>query len=88
MRNYYLLLIILFPFFLNAQIINIPDANFKNKLLSANVDNNIASQNVNINGTPSFFNKIDKMFALRDFKNKLERELPANAENSHEVRKQ
>ncbi len=35
-----------------------------------------------------FFNKIDKMFSLRDFKNKLERELPVNTENSHEVRKQ
>ncbi len=35
-----------------------------------------------------FFNQVEKMFYLRDFKNKLERELPVNTENSQEVRKQ
>lgn len=35
-----------------------------------------------------FVNNLEKMFSLRDFKNKLERELPVNTENSQEIRKQ
>ncbi|MCZ8331642.1 MAG: T9SS type A sorting domain-containing protein [Flavobacterium sp.] len=43
MRKYYSFLILLFTVFIsNAQIVNIPDANFKAKLLSANINNEIA----------------------------------------------
>jgi Leucine-rich repeat (LRR) protein len=38
-------LLILVPFCVNAQIVNIPDANFKSKLLQANIDNQIAYGN-------------------------------------------
>ena len=43
MKNYYSLLItICFFSFANAQIVNIPDINFKNKLLMSSYNNNIA----------------------------------------------
>ena len=42
MRNIYLLLFLMLFRFLQAQIINIPDANFKAKLLSASSSNEIA----------------------------------------------
>jgi hypothetical protein len=47
MRNYYFVIAIFYSFFLNAQIINIPDANFKAKLLSASMFNTVA---VNLSG--------------------------------------
>ncbi len=40
MKNYYLALLLLAPFFSNAQIVNIPDANFKQKLLLLGIDTN------------------------------------------------
>jgi hypothetical protein len=43
MKKLYFLLFIAFSFATNAQIVNIPDANFKAKLLSANASNGIAS---------------------------------------------
>lgn len=42
MKNYYLLLFLLFGLFGKAQIINFPDANFKAKLLEASPSNYIA----------------------------------------------
>ncbi|WP_225875117.1 leucine-rich repeat domain-containing protein [Flavobacterium bernardetii] len=42
MKNYYLLLFLLFGLFGKAQIINFPDANFKAKLLAASPSNTIA----------------------------------------------
>lgn len=42
MKNYYLLLLLLIGFFGKAQIITIPDANFKAKLLAASPSNSIA----------------------------------------------
>ena len=54
MKNIYFLVVALcFTSFANSQIINFPDANFKAKLLSADVTNQVA---INLNG--SFF-KID-----------------------------
>jgi len=56
--------IVLFLFFIttiaNSQIVNIPDANFKAKLLQADVTNNIAS-NVNPNNTSTWniYTKVD-----------------------------
>jgi Leucine-rich repeat (LRR) protein len=40
--KYFVLLVFLFSFGLNAQIINFPDQNFKNKLLQADINNQIA----------------------------------------------
>src|SRR5690606_734514 len=42
MKKKLLYLLLLFSGIASAQIVNIPDANFKNKLLSANTTNNIA----------------------------------------------
>jgi len=53
MKNYYLLLFLLFGLFGKAQIINFPDANFKAKLLAASPSNYIAQ-----NLTGNYF-KID-----------------------------
>jgi hypothetical protein len=47
MKNYYLLLFLLFGLFGKAQIINFPDANFKAKLLEATSSNGIA---INLSG--------------------------------------
>ncbi len=58
----YLYLILLITSFVNAQIVNIPDANFKAKLLSADVNNTIASTYYdfyNFDMIPTTFNKID-----------------------------
>ena len=43
MKKLYFLLIITFVFSANAHIVNIPDANFKAKLLSASASNQVAS---------------------------------------------
>ena len=43
MKKSYFLLFFVFTFFANAQIVNIPDANFKSALLSASSDSGIAS---------------------------------------------
>ena len=43
MKKLYALLFIAFAFIANAQIVNIPDANFKAKLLSASASNQVAS---------------------------------------------
>ena len=47
-KNYFLILILLFSVF-QAQILNIPDANFKTKLLSANLTNGVAKNNAGQN---------------------------------------
>ena len=43
MKKLYFLLFFAFSFIANAQIVNIPDANFKAKLLSADPSNKVAS---------------------------------------------
>ncbi len=43
MKKFYILFFLILAIFTNAQIVNIPDANFKTKLLSANSANTIAS---------------------------------------------
>ena len=43
MKNYYLFSGLLFCLCVNAQIVNIPDANFKSQLLAANINNTIAA---------------------------------------------
>ena len=43
MKKFYFLFCLVFSFNAIAQIVNIPDANFKAKLLSASVNNGIAS---------------------------------------------
>ena len=42
MKNIFLIILVCSSYLTNAQIINIPDTNFKNKLLSANLTNGIA----------------------------------------------
>jgi uncharacterized repeat protein (TIGR01451 family) len=60
MRRLTLLLLLLFTGMVNAQIVNIPDANFKAKLLEANSSNQIASSATpNSFGTPSSYNSVD-----------------------------
>ena len=60
MKKLYFLLLFAFSFITNAQIVNIPDANFKAKLLSASSRNYIAStQTPNSNGYVSSYNIID-----------------------------
>ena len=54
-----LLFLLLITGLSNAQIVNIPDANFKAKLLSANTNNFIASDNYVFPSYPSYFIKID-----------------------------
>ncbi len=49
MKNLYFLLVFCFGLFANAQIVNIPDANFKAKLLSSSATNTIA---FNLNNQP------------------------------------
>ena len=65
MKKLYFLFFLTIGFFANAQIVNIPDANFKAKLLSANTINSIASFQIpvynsagNTWSVPSY-NKID-----------------------------
>lgn len=59
-KLYFSLFSLLFFFGANAQIVNIPDANFKAKLLEANSDNNIASvENPDENGSVSNYSTID-----------------------------
>src|SRR3954463_14569725 len=53
-----LLLLLLFTGMVKAQIVNIPDPNFKAKLLAADVTNSIASTATNAT-IPNTFNKID-----------------------------
>ncbi|SEP57909.1 T9SS type A sorting domain-containing protein [Flavobacterium urocaniciphilum] len=48
MKNYYLLVFLLLGFIGKAQIISIPDANFKSKLLTSNLSNGIA-KDINLN---------------------------------------
>lgn len=48
-----------FSFIVNAQIINIPDANFKAALLSANTNNIASTETPNSNGLVTSFNTID-----------------------------
>lgn len=58
----YLYLLLFFSSFVNAQIVNIPDANFKAKLLSADISNGTASTYYdfyNFDHIPSNFIKID-----------------------------
>jgi len=57
MKKYYFLLVLITAS-VNAQIVNIPDANFKAKLLAADVTNSIASTAFNAT-IPNTFNKID-----------------------------
>ncbi len=59
MKNFYFLLLV--SVFANAQIINFPNAAFKNRLLSASATNSIASDDVNDSMLPQdyTFNKID-----------------------------
>ncbi|WP_329805521.1 T9SS type A sorting domain-containing protein [Flavobacterium facile] len=53
-------LLLLFSAFANAQIVNIPDANFKTKLLEASPSNEIASTDVpNSNGEVTSYHTID-----------------------------
>src|SRR5574343_85175 len=51
MKKFYFFIIFILSFTLNAQIVNIPDANFKTKLLSASVNSQIASSS-----TPVYVN--------------------------------
>ena len=44
MKKLYFLFFLTIGFFANAQIVNIPDANFKAKLLSASASNTVASR--------------------------------------------
>ena len=55
MKKLYFLFFFAFSFLANAQIINIPDANFKAKLLEASSSNYIASTE-DINNTGGAFN--------------------------------
>jgi len=61
MKKLYFSLLTLFFFFVaNAQIVNIPDANFKAKLLSASSSNQVAStQTPDYNGNVTSYNTID-----------------------------
>ncbi|NHN24472.1 T9SS type A sorting domain-containing protein [Flavobacterium jejuense] len=61
MKKIYLLLLVLLGLNLQAQIVNIPDANFKAKLLSASSSNQIASTQTpnTFNGSVSMYHKID-----------------------------
>jgi Leucine-rich repeat (LRR) protein len=60
MKNLYTLALVLFCAFVGkAQIINIPDAAFKAKLLSADVTNQIASTNLDFYNIPINYVKID-----------------------------
>jgi Leucine-rich repeat (LRR) protein len=59
-KLYTLLFITLIGFIGNAQIVNIPDANFKAKLLAANTTNQIAStQTPSLSGNVTSYNIID-----------------------------
>jgi hypothetical protein len=59
-KLYTLLFITLIGFIGNAQIVNIPDANFKAKLLTANTTNQIAStQTPSLSGNVTSYNSID-----------------------------
>lgn len=49
MKTKIFFIIIAFTSFCNAQIINIPDANFKSKLLSSNTTNNLVAKNLSGN---------------------------------------
>lgn len=60
MKKIYFLFFLTIGFLTNAQIINIPDATFKAKLLSANSSNNIAStENISNTGGVTNFTSID-----------------------------
>ncbi len=60
MKKLYFLLFLTFSFLANAQIVNIPDANFKAALLSASPSNSIASfATPDSNGNVSTYNYID-----------------------------
>ncbi len=55
MKNYYLLLFLLFGLFGKAQIVNFPDANFKTILLQASTSNQIASTEIpDFNGVTTY----------------------------------
>jgi hypothetical protein len=60
MKKLYFLVFFAISFATQAQIVNIPDANFKAKLLSANSSNQIAStETPDSNGTVTSYNSID-----------------------------
>ncbi len=60
MKKLYFLIVIAISFVTQAQIVNIPDANFKAKLLNASVNQNIASiETPNFSGDVSSYNSID-----------------------------
>ncbi|UOX33309.1 T9SS type A sorting domain-containing protein [Flavobacterium sediminilitoris] len=56
MKKIYFLLFVLFGLNVQAQIVNIPDANFKGKLLAANPSNTIASATPIYNSNTGFWN--------------------------------
>ena len=76
MKKLYTLLFLVYGFITNAQIVNIPDANFKAKLLSASASNGVASTETPLynssNGSwsvssfhnPSFFYLVHKKDSL------------------------
>lgn len=60
MKKYCLLIFLFFTYFFQAQIINIPDSNFKAKLLSASSDNPVASiESPDNYGSVNSYNVID-----------------------------
>lgn len=61
MKQFYTLLVLAFTVITaNAQLVTIPDANFKARLLAANPSNHIASyENADINGSVGSYNTID-----------------------------
>ncbi|MES2862700.1 MAG: leucine-rich repeat domain-containing protein [Bacteroidota bacterium] len=60
MKKLQLLLVILIPFYFQAQIVNIPDANFKARLLQASPNISIAStETPDQNGAVNSYNAID-----------------------------
>lgn len=59
MKKIYIIIVIFCFSFLNAQIVNIPDSNFKAKLLSANPNNTIAATQISVLGNPLTHNIVD-----------------------------
>jgi hypothetical protein len=60
MKKKYLLLLILFGLHVNAQIVNIPDANFKARLLQSTTSSSIVSDQVpDSNGNVTTYSRID-----------------------------
>ncbi|BCY29238.1 T9SS type A sorting domain-containing protein [Flavobacterium okayamense] len=59
MKKLYFLLFLVFSFLTNAQIVNIPDANFKAKLLSSNPGNISSTQTPSSTGSVTSYHVID-----------------------------